>query len=204
MMTNRRRRRRRTKPRTVLTGPMRRRRDRAAKVLCRRSGRRGRDRAGIRDGPRGQQPRRRARSTISQAERSAPYTSTIAEFRDKWADPKQRAEIAPCSRIGGSASKSSRRVTNRPEADPFDLLCHFAYNAPLRTRRERAERLRAEKQDFFDQYGPEARAILNELLDKYAEHGTAQFGLPEALEVPPISSTGTSWRSRSSSGEPIG
>ena len=50
--------------------------------------------------------------------------------------------------------------------------------------------MKAEKRDFFDQYGPEARAILNELLDKYAEHGAAQFGLPEALEVPPISMHG--------------
>ncbi len=37
---------------------------------------------------------------------------------------------------------------------------------------------------------PEARAILNELLDKYAEHGMAQFGLPDTLEVPPISTHG--------------
>ena len=60
----------------------------------------------------------------------------------------------------------------------------------LRTRRERADRLRKEKKDFFEQYGPEARAILNELLDKYAEHGTAQFVIPDVLKVPPISQHG--------------
>jgi type I restriction enzyme R subunit len=65
-----------------------------------------------------------------------------------------------------------------------------AFNAPLRTRRERADRLRKEKKDFFDQYGPEAKAILNELLDKYAEHGTAQFVIPDVLKVPPISEHG--------------
>jgi len=78
----------------------------------------------------------------------------------------------------------------QPDADPFDLLCHLAFNAPLRTRRERAERVRREKQDFFDRYGPEARRILDELLDKYAEHGTAQFVIPDVLEVPPISKRG--------------
>lgn len=66
----------------------------------------------------------------------------------------------------------------------------MAFNAPLRTRRERAERVRREKQDFFDRYGPEARRILDELLDKYAEHGTAQFVIPDVLEVPPISERG--------------
>ena len=36
----------------------------------------------------------------------------------------------------------------------------------------------------------EARDILNELLDKYTEHGTAQFVLPEGLEVEPINQHG--------------
>ena len=81
-------------------------------------------------------------------------------------------------------------AANHPEADPFDLLCHVAFNAPLRTRRERADRLKKEKKDFFDQYGPEAKAILNDLLEKYAEHGTAQFILPDVLHVPPISERG--------------
>lgn len=79
---------------------------------------------------------------------------------------------------------------NQPDADPFDLLCHLAYNSPLRTRRERAEMLRRDRTDFFDQYGPDARAILGELLDKYAEHGTAQFVIPDVLKVPPISEHG--------------
>ena len=45
-------------------------------------------------------------------------------------------------------------TAGRPDADPFDLPCHPAYNAPLRTRKERAERLRRGRKDFFDQDGP--------------------------------------------------
>ena len=81
-------------------------------------------------------------------------------------------------------------AANQPDADPFDLLCHLAYNAPLRTRRERAERLRTDRKDFFDQHGPEARIILDELIEKYAEHGIAQFVLPDVLRLPPISDHG--------------
>jgi type I site-specific restriction endonuclease len=36
-------------------------------------------------------------------------------------------------------------AAKQPDADPFDLLCHVAFNAPLRTRRERAEALRRER-----------------------------------------------------------
>ena len=50
--------------------------------------------------------------------------------------------------------------------------------------------MRSEKQDFWGQYGPEARAILDELLEKYAAFGTAQFEIPAVLEVPPISQHG--------------
>ena len=66
----------------------------------------------------------------------------------------------------------------------------MAFNAPLRSRRERAEHVRKDSGDFFERYGPEARQILNELLDKYIEHGVAQFKLPDVLNVPPISEHG--------------
>jgi len=78
----------------------------------------------------------------------------------------------------------------RPEDDPFDLLCHLAWNAPLRTRRERAERLKRDRTDFFDRYGGDARTVLEALLEKYAEHGAAQFVLPGILKVPPLAGFG--------------
>ncbi|MDX9975464.1 MAG: type I restriction-modification enzyme R subunit C-terminal domain-containing protein, partial [FCB group bacterium] len=80
--------------------------------------------------------------------------------------------------------------TGQAEADPFDLLCHLAFNAPLRTRRERAQRLKSERKDYFEKFSPEACQILDELLEKYAEHGDAQFVLPDVLRVPPISTHG--------------
>jgi type I restriction enzyme, R subunit len=118
-----------------------------------------------------------------------PYPS-VAEMRERWADPVGRSEIIALLEERGIDFDELAAVSEHPEADPFDLLCHLAFNAPLRTRWERAERLRNERMDFFDYYGPEARAVLNELLEKYAEHGTAQFVLPKVLKVPPISGHG--------------
>ena len=115
---------------------------------------------------------------------------SVAEMRTLWADPAQRAEIIAKLEERGIDFDELAASANQPDADPFDLLCHIAFNAPLRTRRERADRLRKDKKDFFDQYGPEAKGILNELLEKYAEHGTAQFVIPDVLKVPPISEHG--------------
>ncbi len=112
------------------------------------------------------------------------------ELRDQWASPSQREEVAERLAERGIDFDHLAEVTDSKDADAFDLLCHLAFDAPLRTRRERADQLRKSKQDLFIQYGPDARAILNDLLDKYAEHGLGQFKLPDALRVPPISTRG--------------
>ncbi len=113
-----------------------------------------------------------------------------AELRTEWADPTRRKAILQSLEERGIDFEQLATVANQPDADPLDLLCHLAFNAPLRTRRERAQRLRSEKKDFFDQFGPEARQVLEELLDKYTDHGAAQFALPDVLEVPPINQHG--------------
>ena len=79
----------------------------------------------------------------------------------------------------------------KPDADPFARLCQLAFNAPVLTRRQRAERVKKQEIDLFAQFGAEAREILEELLEKYAEDGELQFTLPEILKVSPISSHGT-------------
>ena len=81
-------------------------------------------------------------------------------------------------------------VTKQYDADPFDLICHIAFNAPLRSRRERAEMVRKNKQDFFQKYSDVAKEILNEILDKYVEHGITQLDDMDILKVPPISKHG--------------
>lgn len=124
------------------------------------------------------------------AEKVRTLYPSAPELRKKWADPSERSEIIQKLAERGISFDELAATASQPDADPFDLLCHIAFNAPLRTRRERAQRLREERKDFFDRHGSEARAILYELLDKYAEHGTAQFVLPEVLKVPPISERG--------------
>ena len=131
------------------------------------------------------------RYTDYAAESVRTLCPSAPELRAKWADPDQRAEIITRLAERGVSFEELASAAEQPDADPFDLLCHFAFNAPLRTRRERAQHLRESRKDIFDRYGGEARQILEELLDKYAEHGDAQFALPDVLHVPPISAHGT-------------
>ena len=116
---------------------------------------------------------------------------SAATLRSSWSKAEERAQIISTLEDRGISFEELAKTLNQPDADPFDLLCHVAFNAPLRTRRERAENIRKNKKDFFDQFRPEARAVLDEMLDKYIEYSTAQFQIPEILKVPPISERGT-------------
>lgn len=112
------------------------------------------------------------------------------DLRAQWADPAKRSGIIARLAERGIDFDDLAEAAKQPDADPFDLLCHLAFNAPLRTRRERAQHLKESRPDFFGRYGPEARQILEDLLEKYAVYGDAQFVLPDVLKVPPLSDHG--------------
>lgn len=134
---------------------------------------------------------RMVRYTDYAGEKVRSLCPSTPELRARWADPTQRNELIQALNERGISFAELAESAQQPEADPFDLLCHLAYNAPLRTRRERATMLRENKPDFFARYSGEARTILEELLDKYADHGDAQFVLPDVLHVAPLSNHGT-------------
>ncbi len=75
------------------------------------------------------------------------------------------------------------------EFDPFDLICHVAWDRPPLTRRERAEQVR--KRDYFSKYGQQARRVLDALLDKYADEGVTHIEEPRILTIAPFTDFGT-------------
>lgn len=75
------------------------------------------------------------------------------------------------------------------DMDPFDLVCHVAWDMPPLTRRERAENVK--KRNYFTKYGEEAREVINALLDKYADEGVEHIEETGILKVEPFSDMGT-------------
>lgn len=130
------------------------------------------------------------RFTDYASEKVRSLWTSAAELRARWSKSQERTAIIEALQERGITFEQLADNVGQPEADPFDLLCYVAYNAPLRTRRERAERLLKGRADFWERFKPEAREILNQILDKYIEYGTAQFKVPDILKVPPISAHG--------------
>ncbi len=75
------------------------------------------------------------------------------------------------------------------DLDPFDLICHVAFDQPPLTRRERADNVR--KRDVFTKYGAKARAVLEALLQKYQDEGVTGLDDPLILRVSPFDTMGT-------------
>jgi len=124
------------------------------------------------------------------AEKVRTLCTSPDDLRARWADAGQRANIIQQLVDRGIDFSQVAAQAGKPDADPFDLLCHLAFNAPVLTRRQRADRVKKQQTAFFKFFAPEAREILNDLLEKYAADGELQFTLPDVLKVPPISQHG--------------
>ncbi|WPJ96967.1 DEAD/DEAH box helicase family protein [Coraliomargarita algicola] len=73
--------------------------------------------------------------------------------------------------------------------DPFDLICHVAFEQKPLTRKERADNVK--KRNYFTKYGDLARTVLDSLLDKYADDGLLDLENPAIITLDPIKRLGT-------------
>ena len=113
-------------------------------------------------------------------------------LQSAWANPDTRSEVLRELTARGISFEELAAASSQPDADPFDLLCHLAWNEPLLTRRQRADAAKRQAQDLFAQRSDTAREILSLLLDRYVERGILQFNvLSELMKVQPFDRYGS-------------
>lgn len=113
--------------------------------------------------------------------------ASLDAFLTRWGKAEQkRAIIAELEEQGVLLHELAEQVGK--EFDPFDLVAHVAFDQPPLTRRERAEQVR--KRDYFTRYGEQARAVLEALLEKYADDGIEPIESIEVLKVQPLAQLG--------------
>ena len=117
---------------------------------------------------------------------------SLDKFLQAWNDADRKAVlIEELERQGVLIEALADEVahTGLKDLDPFDLICHIAFDAKPLTRRERAEGVK--KRDAFTKYGPQARAVLEALLEKYADEGVLNLDDPGVLKIAPFSGMGS-------------
>ena len=113
---------------------------------------------------------------------------SLDNFLQTWNDAeKKRAIIEELENQGIIFEELKDEIKN--DLDIFDLICHIAWDAPALTRKERAENVR--KRNYWTKYGDKARAVLDALLDKYAQTGIEEIEDMKVLTVDPIKHIGT-------------
>ncbi|KPA08809.1 type I restriction enzyme EcoAI R protein [Candidatus Magnetomorum sp. HK-1] len=122
---------------------------------------------------------------------SKEYAS-LYEFLRRWSSmDKKQAIIDELSEQGVFFDALADEIGRESgkEFDPFDLVCHVAWDMPPLTRKERAEQVK--KRNYFTKYGEQARIVLESLLDKYADEGVAHIEETQILTIAPFTELGT-------------
>ena len=116
---------------------------------------------------------------------------SLDDFLKRWKSAERKqAIIEELENEGLSLDLLAEEVGK--DLDPFDLICHVAFDQPPLTRRERADNVR--KRDVFTKYGPQARAVLEALLQKYQDQGVINLDDPRVLQIPPFDAMGTPYQ----------
>jgi type I restriction enzyme, R subunit len=115
---------------------------------------------------------------------------TPAGLRRRWREALGRAEIEQELANRGIDFGDLAARTGLADMDPFDLLVHVAWNEPQVTRYDRARQLRRAQGDFFQRFQPEARVVLDLLLERYARYGDDIADM-DVLRLEPVSELGT-------------
>lgn len=77
-------------------------------------------------------------------------------------------------------------VLGQSDADLFDLLAHLAFDAPIRTRCERAEAFMNRESRFLNRLAPPAREVILALVDKYRAAGIEEIADARVFRLPPF------------------
>lgn len=116
------------------------------------------------------------------------HFASLDEFLTRWNGAERKQALVDEISAEGLALDFIADELGK-DLDPFDLICHIAFDRKPLTRRERAENV--QKRDVFAQYGEQARAVLRALLDKYADEGVLNLDDTNVLRIPPLNTLGT-------------
>jgi type I restriction enzyme R subunit len=114
--------------------------------------------------------------------------ASLDEFLQRWHSAKKKQVIIDLLEDYGIVLDNLAAEVGKDYGD-FDLIAHIAYDQPPLTRRERANNVK--KRDYFTKYGDKARAVLDALLDKYADEGIGSLESAKVLKLKPFSDIGT-------------
>ena len=113
---------------------------------------------------------------------------SLDDFLRRWNKAERKAAIIKELEAQGLLLEPLADEVGK-DFDPFDLICHVAFDQPPLTRRERAEHVK--KRNYFTKYSAQAQQVLEILLDKYQDTGIENIEDIKILTLDPFKNMGT-------------
>lgn len=113
--------------------------------------------------------------------------SSLDDFIKKWNATERKQAIIDELAAAGVIWEALEEDVSR-DLDPFDLICHVAFDQPPLTRKERANNVK--KRNYFAKYSETAQHVLNSLLEKYENSGVTEIESKQVLKVTPFDKIG--------------
>ena len=114
--------------------------------------------------------------------------TSLDDFLTKWSDANKKKIIIDELANEGVFFEALAEEIGK-DLDPFDIICHVAWDKPPLSRKERAEQVK--KRNYFTKYGEQAQKVINALLDKYADEGVEPIEETKILTIQPFTDYGT-------------
>jgi type I restriction enzyme R subunit len=114
--------------------------------------------------------------------------ASLDDFLRNWDDASKKQVIIDLLEEHGVVLENLAELVGKEYSD-FDLICHIAFGQKPLTRKERA--LNVKKRDYFTKYGDQVKAVLNGLLEMYADKGVKSIENAKVLKLKPFSDIGT-------------
>lgn len=118
--------------------------------------------------------------------------ATMNDFIKKWSEADKKSAIIEELEEQGILFEELREEVKQKtgkDLSIFDLICHVTFDMPPLSRKERAEKVK--KRNYFVKYSEKARAILNALIDKFADEGIMEIENRSILNFQPFDKFGT-------------
>ena len=115
--------------------------------------------------------------------------ATLNDFIRHWTGEEKKTTIRDMLRERGIDLNAMKAEAGMDDVDDYDFLCHVAYDAKPLTRRERANNVK--KRDVLHRYQGDARAVLEELLQRYMDTGIYDVEDTKILKLDPFAKHGS-------------
>ncbi|SDX76236.1 type I restriction enzyme, R subunit [Allochromatium warmingii] len=115
---------------------------------------------------------------------------TLAEFRQRWAEPDERVALLEKLKQGGYPPSALQSIQQMADYDLYDVLIDLGFHIAPRTRQERVQAFFIEHDAWLDGLPAQTAAAIRAIVGQFERDGTAALESRRMFETPAFKAAG--------------